>query len=63
MSTHACPQANPVRPHREPLKSEIIAAGTAPGEYVKAKTALVQELTDPARTERGLTSKPVWEKQ
>lgn len=44
-------------------KREIVAAGTAPGEYAKAKTALVQELTDRARTERGLPPEPVWEKR
>lgn len=45
------------------LKREIVAAGTAPGEYARAKTSLVQELTDRARAERGLPSEPVWEKR
>lgn len=45
------------------LKREIIAAGTAPGDYARAKTTLVQELTDRARAERGLPPEPVWEKQ
>lgn len=44
------------------LKREIVDAGTAPGAYARAKTALVQELTDRARAERGLPSEPVWEK-
>ncbi|WP_422070714.1 GrpB family protein [Streptomyces hoynatensis] len=45
------------------LKRAIIAAGTAPGEYARAKTALVQELTDRARAQLGLPPEPVWEKQ
>jgi GrpB-like predicted nucleotidyltransferase (UPF0157 family) len=45
------------------LKREIVTAGTAPGEYARAKTALVQELTDRARAERGLLPEPVWEKR
>ncbi|HEY1093247.1 MAG TPA: GrpB family protein [Glycomyces sp.] len=45
------------------LKREIVDAGTAPGEYSRAKTALVQELTDRARAECGLPSEPVWEKR
>lgn len=45
------------------LKRELAAAGTVPGEYARAKTALVQELTDRARAERGLPSEPVWEKR
>lgn len=45
------------------LKLEIVAAGTRPGEYSRAKTALLQELTDRARAERGLPSVPVWEKR
>ncbi|MEU5871972.1 GrpB family protein [Glycomyces sp. NPDC047369] len=44
------------------LKREIAAAGTAPGDYARAKTALVQELTDLARAELGLPPVPVWEK-
>jgi GrpB-like predicted nucleotidyltransferase (UPF0157 family) len=45
------------------LKRAIVAAGTAPGEYARAKTALVQELTDRARAKRGLPPEPVWEKR
>lgn len=45
------------------LKRAIVAAGTGPGEYARAKTALVQELTDRARAQLGLPSAPVWEKQ
>jgi hypothetical protein len=30
--------------------------------YARAKTALVQELTDRARAEHGLPPEPVWEK-
>jgi GrpB-like predicted nucleotidyltransferase (UPF0157 family) len=45
------------------LKREIVAAGTAPGAYARAKTVLVQELTDRARADRGLPPEPVWEKR
>ena len=45
------------------LKQALVAAGTAPGEYARAKTALVQELTDRARAQLGLPSVPVWEKR
>ncbi|MEU3382849.1 GrpB family protein [Streptomyces caelestis] len=45
------------------LKRAIVAAGTGPGQYARAKTALVQELTDRARAQLGLPSVPVWEKQ
>jgi GrpB-like predicted nucleotidyltransferase (UPF0157 family) len=45
------------------LKREIVAAGTRSGEYSRAKTALLQELTDRARAERGLPAVPVWEKR
>ncbi|MDY7088392.1 MAG: GrpB family protein [Actinomycetota bacterium] len=44
------------------LKKAIAAAGVHPGDYAKAKTTLIQELTDRARAERGLSSMPVWEK-
>ncbi|MFC8348265.1 GrpB family protein [Streptomyces sp. NPDC057280] len=44
------------------LKQTIVAAGTGPGEYARAKTALVQELTDRARSQLGLPPVPVWEK-
>ena len=30
-------------------------------EYTKAKTGLIQELTDRARADRGLPPVPVWE--
>lgn len=30
-------------------------------DYTRAKTAIIQELTDRARTERGLPLVPVWE--
>ena len=40
------------------LKRSIVAAR----DYARAKTALIQELTDRARAERGLPSVPVWEK-
>jgi GrpB-like predicted nucleotidyltransferase (UPF0157 family) len=45
------------------LKREVVAAGTGPGEYARAKTVLVQELTDRARARLGLPSVAVWEKQ
>ncbi|MGW2516130.1 GrpB family protein [Streptomyces sp. NPDC001617] len=44
------------------LKRALVAAGTSARDYARAKTALVQELTDRARAERGLPSVPVWEK-
>ncbi|MGA4844336.1 GrpB family protein [Streptomyces sp. G45] len=44
------------------LKRAIVAAGTGPAEYARAKTVLVQELTDRARSQLGLPSVPVWEK-
>jgi GrpB-like predicted nucleotidyltransferase (UPF0157 family) len=43
-------------------KKTIAASGVRPGDYAKAKTTLVQELTDRARAERGLPPVPVWEK-
>jgi hypothetical protein len=33
-----------------------------PGDYARAKTELIQELTDRARALQGLPSVPVWEK-
>ncbi|GAB3221742.1 hypothetical protein GCM10027447_07800 [Glycomyces halotolerans] len=45
------------------LKRAVIAAGVSPGEYSRAKTELVQELTDRARAELGLEPVPVWEKR
>lgn len=44
------------------LKRAIVAAGTHPGDYAAAKTALIQELTDRARTILGLPLVDVWEK-
>ena len=44
------------------LKRALMAAGTSARDYSCAKTALVQELTDRARVERGLLPEPVWEK-
>ncbi|MGW3029965.1 GrpB family protein [Streptomyces sp. NPDC001178] len=44
------------------LKRSLVAAGTPARDYARAKTALVQELTDRARAERGLPPEPVWEK-
>jgi GrpB-like predicted nucleotidyltransferase (UPF0157 family) len=45
------------------LKRATVADGKGPGEYARAKTALVQELTDRARAQLGLSSVPVWEKR
>lgn len=45
------------------FKRELVASGTAPGEYSRAKTSLIQELTDRARAERGLPAEVVWEKR
>ncbi|RCG16843.1 hypothetical protein DTL70_28385 [Streptomyces diacarni] len=45
------------------LKRAIVDAGTPPAVYARAKTALVQELTDRARAQLGLPPVPVWEKQ
>lgn len=45
------------------LKRALAAAGTPARDYSRAKTALVQELTDRARAERGLPPEPVWEKE
>jgi GrpB-like predicted nucleotidyltransferase (UPF0157 family) len=43
------------------LKQRLAAEHTDGTEYTKAKTELIQELTDRARTDRGLSSVPVWE--
>jgi GrpB-like predicted nucleotidyltransferase (UPF0157 family) len=43
------------------LKREIAGTGAVGLDYTKAKTALIQELVDAARAERGLPSEPVWE--
>ncbi|WP_435846170.1 GrpB family protein [Streptomyces diacarni] len=45
------------------LKRALVDAGTPPAVYARAKTALVQELTDRARAQLGLPPVPVWEKQ
>jgi GrpB-like predicted nucleotidyltransferase (UPF0157 family) len=44
------------------LKRVIAAAGPHPGDYARAKTELIQELTDKARATLRLPSVPVWEK-
>lgn len=44
------------------LKRRILAASIPPQDYARAKTGLIQELTDRARAERGLPPMPVWEK-
>jgi hypothetical protein len=42
--------------------SEITSlSGTPDAAYTRAKTSLIQELTDRARLARGLPSVPVWE--
>jgi GrpB-like predicted nucleotidyltransferase (UPF0157 family) len=43
------------------LKRGLAAAGLDGEEYTRAKTALIQELTDRGRAARGLPSVPVWE--
>lgn len=43
------------------LKRTLAAEGLTGFDYTKAKTALIQELTDHARARRGLPSVPVWE--
>ncbi|RSM77029.1 GrpB family protein [Kibdelosporangium aridum] len=44
------------------LKRELVASGIHPGDYAAAKTELIQELTDKARTLLGLPLVDVWEK-
>ncbi|MFF2086965.1 GrpB family protein [Nocardia sp. NPDC058176] len=44
------------------LKRRIVADGIPPQDYARAKTTLIQELTDRARAEQGLPPIPVWEK-
>ncbi|MEU1955659.1 GrpB family protein [Nocardia rhamnosiphila] len=44
------------------LKRRIAAAGILPADYARAKTGLIQELTDRARAQHGLPPVPVWEK-
>jgi GrpB-like predicted nucleotidyltransferase (UPF0157 family) len=43
------------------LKRQLAAVAASGDEYTRAKTSLIQELTDAARAERGLPSIPVWE--
>jgi GrpB-like predicted nucleotidyltransferase (UPF0157 family) len=43
------------------LKRRLAAEHTDGDEYTRAKTGLIQELTDRARAARGLPSVPVWE--
>src|SRR5215469_6089706 len=43
------------------LKRQLGAVVQTGDEYTRAKTVLIQELTDAARAERGLPSIPVWE--
>lgn len=43
------------------LKRRLAAGRVAPAEYTRAKTGLIQELTDRARAGRGLPPVPVWE--
>ncbi len=43
------------------LKHTLAAEGLTGLDYTKAKTALIQELTDQARARHGLASVPVWE--
>ena len=44
------------------LKYAVAADAMSADDYTRAKTDLIQELTDRARAERGLPSVPVWEK-
>ena len=43
------------------LKQRLAAEHADGTEYTKAKTELIQELTDRVRADRGLPSAPVWE--
>lgn len=43
------------------LKRDLAAAGLAGDAYTRAKTGLIQEMTDAARVRRGLDPVPVWE--
>ncbi|MEV6285386.1 GrpB family protein [Kribbella sp. NPDC051770] len=43
------------------LKRQLAAEGLTGFDYTKAKTDLIQELTDTARAHHGLPSVPVWE--
>ena len=46
---------------KPPYLGLIAAEHTDGAEYTKAKTELIQELTDRARADRGLPPVPVWE--
>ncbi|GAA3193547.1 GrpB family protein [Actinocorallia longicatena] len=43
------------------LKRRIASSGVPLDDYTRAKTELIQEITDRARAARGLPSVPVWE--
>lgn len=43
------------------LKQRLAGVSVSGDDYTRAKTDLIQELTDAARAERGLPSVPVWE--
>ncbi|GAA1031186.1 hypothetical protein GCM10009557_25700 [Virgisporangium ochraceum] len=43
------------------LKRDLAARGITGDAYTRAKTALIQEMMDVARTRRGLEPVPVWE--
>lgn len=43
------------------LKRELAVRHEASADYTRAKTDLIQELTDRARAARGLPAVPVWE--
>jgi GrpB-like predicted nucleotidyltransferase (UPF0157 family) len=43
------------------VKRQLAAAGATGDDYTTGKTALIQELSDAARAERGLPPEPVWE--
>lgn len=43
------------------LKQRLSTTSPSGEDYTRAKTELIQELTDSARAERGLPSVPVWE--
>jgi GrpB-like predicted nucleotidyltransferase (UPF0157 family) len=43
------------------LKGDLAAAGLDPDAYTRAKTGLIQQMTDAARSRRGLPWVDVWE--
>jgi GrpB-like predicted nucleotidyltransferase (UPF0157 family) len=43
------------------LKRRLAALHDNGGDYTRAKTEVIRELTDKARAERGLPPAPVWE--